>query len=590
MNRILSSFFTFAFGLISLAAYADQAGASLSLRNHAFLYVDEKGGAELNLSSGFNSLLQNYDFEPLSGSLNRGYQLHPHWLMADIPEVARKGDWWIEYDYPLMDSVKVYVAKGDQGWQPIAETGDIEPFHTRQYFSPRFYFRIPEGSTHVLLRLQTLGAMHLPLSVLSDEFLEARSNSEQFLYGLFFGALAIMMFYNLFIYAMSLDRAHLYYVGFIASITIFMLAVTGYGSLYLWSSHSYWVNQNIQPFSVGLCLLFVVIFSRRVLDIRSFHQRLDRVLQGLGWLSLVLVLGGLVLPYRIMAQATAIWPIIVVVTIVYSGAYSFRKKTQGASLFLLAWGAGLLGALLFSSQMQGWIPNNLVTQNALKLGIILNVTLLSFSLVTNIQKLRQEKASLEKEAKENYQLALVDALTGVPNRRAFDERLAVELERCRRDKTNIALLMIDVDFFKNFNDAYGHQLGDDTLIRVALIMRNCLRRPTDMLFRYGGEEFSVILADTDIEGATNTANRIMEAIRGLCIPHKESPFKQVTVSIGLAVAENAKIESEEFIQFADEALYKAKGQGRNQVVCAECEHSAVVNIGNYFKNSPKDTL
>ena len=111
-----------------------------------------------------------------------------------------------------------------------------------------------------------------------------------------------------------------------------------------------------------------------------------------------------------------------------------------------------------------------------------------------------------------------------------------------------------------------------------------------MLFRYGGEEFSVILADTDIEGATNTANRIMEAIRGLCIPHIESPFKQVTVSIGLAVAENAKIESEEFIQFADEALYKAKGQGRNQVVCAECEHSAVVNIGNYFKNSPKDTL
>lgn len=572
------------------SAFAQTSRDVVPLSHQAFLFEDSKGDAQLNLSSGFESLLENYDFAPLTGSTNLGYKQMPHWVLIEVPAVAKKGKWWLEYGYPLMDSINVFVATKDQGWQLIGSTGDIQPFHTRQYFSPRFYFKLPNEATHILIRLQTLGSMQLPLRLLSDQYLDSHSNMEQFLYGLFFGALLIMIFYNLFIYAMSLDRAHLYYVSLIAAITIFMSAVTGYGAIYMWPKHVDWVNQHIQPMSVGLCLLFVVLFSRRVLAIQSFNKILDKLLLIQGWLSVGLVVGGAALPYRVMAQATAIWPIVVVVTIVYSGFLAFKLRQQGSFLFLLAWGSGLFGALLFSAQMQGWIPNNFITQNSLKLGIILNVTFLSFSLVTNIQKLRQEKANLEKEAKENYQLALVDALTGVPNRRAFDERLEVELERCRRDKTNIALLMIDVDFFKNFNDSYGHQQGDDTLIRVALIMRNCLRRPTDMLFRYGGEEFSVILADTDHEGALNTANRIMEAIQGLCIPHKDSPFKQVTVSIGLAVAENANINSEEFIQFADEALYKAKGEGRNQVVYEDCGQSAVVNIGKYFKNTPKDTV
>jgi len=231
-----------------------------------------------------------------------------------------------------------------------------------------------------------------------------------------------------------------------------------------------------------------------------------------------------------------------------------------------------------------------ISEHGLKLGLILNMTLLSFVLVSHMQQLRREKEKLEKAARDNYELALIDGLTGVPNRRAFDDRLVSEFERTSRDGTSMALLMIDIDYFKKYNDAQGHRAGDEALIRVALIMRNCLRRPTDSLYRYGGEEFSVILADTDQKGADHIATRIMRAIRSLCLPHPDSPYKQITVSIGISLTTGRDDTAGNLLQRSDAALYRAKRQGRNTSCLGEAGSGGpVVNIGDYFKNTPKDS-
>ena len=578
--------------VMSTHAVAESDAPNAFLRD-IFVFEQTAGNANPAATSGVDELRQLYDFTPEVSGSNWGYSFVPHWVLVPVQDAMARfsagQEIWLEYEYPPVDSIAIYVTRG-HGWEPIGETGDQYPWKTRQRQGPNYYFKIPQGTTHILARIKTEGSLHFPFELYSDQQLDRILVDAGVLDGFFFGALTIMIFYNLFVYLMARDPAYFYYVILITAITVFKLAITGYGTMYVWREDPAWINSHIQAISVGICLSFVVLFTRRMLNIPSLSRKLDILLLIACVISALLTVVGFFLSDVRVVQFTSVWPSVVVLLVIVSGILALIKNQTGSRIFVTAWGAGLVGAVLFSGQQQGWLPANDFTVNALKIGIVLNVVLLSFALASQIRKLRREKESYQKEARQNYELALVDSLTGVPNRRAFDERLEQEIERARRDKRSIALMMIDVDYFKNFNDAYGHQQGDDTLVRTALIMRNCLRRPSDSLFRYGGEEFSVVLPDTDVAGARNTGDRIMNAIRKLAIPHADSPFKQVTVSIGVAVTKNANIEGEDFIQIADEALYQAKRNGRNTLVLTEQRESPVVNIGDYFKNTPKDTL
>jgi diguanylate cyclase (GGDEF)-like protein/PAS domain S-box-containing protein len=163
-------------------------------------------------------------------------------------------------------------------------------------------------------------------------------------------------------------------------------------------------------------------------------------------------------------------------------------------------------------------------------------------------------------------LAGQDSLTGLANRRAFDEALAREHLRSRREKTELGLIMIDVDHFKRFNDLYGHLAGDDCLRCVGAAIGEAVLRPGDLAARYGGEEFAVLLPDTDEAGAAIIAERIRQAIVGLGIRHTANPNAIVTISAGVASLSCAEIEADRLIEAADHALYRAKDLGRNAVV------------------------
>ena len=172
-------------------------------------------------------------------------------------------------------------------------------------------------------------------------------------------------------------------------------------------------------------------------------------------------------------------------------------------------------------------------------------------------------------------LAGQDSLTGLANRRAFDEAIAKEHRRTKRGKKALCLIMIDVDRFKLFNDCYGHPAGDDCLRRVAAAIAETARRPGDVAARYGGEEFAVLLPDTDEAGAELIAARILEAICGLKIRHDGNVNGLVTVSAGVAclVPGESNGGPETLIQTADRALYWAKDGGRNAVIRASAMES-----------------
>jgi diguanylate cyclase (GGDEF)-like protein len=162
-----------------------------------------------------------------------------------------------------------------------------------------------------------------------------------------------------------------------------------------------------------------------------------------------------------------------------------------------------------------------------------------------------------------------DGLTGIANRRHFDVAMEKELRRAKRNATALSLLMIDIDYFKAYNDHYGHQQGDDCLIEVAAALTALLQRPTDLLARYGGEEFAVILPETGEAGALAMAEAMRAGISALAMPHLQAGGAQrhITVSIGIASQDPAApVEVAALIGAADRALYGAKRAGRNRVL------------------------
>lgn len=163
---------------------------------------------------------------------------------------------------------------------------------------------------------------------------------------------------------------------------------------------------------------------------------------------------------------------------------------------------------------------------------------------------------------------LTDAMTGLANRRAFDVKLAQEHARELRHGKGLALLMIDVDHFKEYNDFYGHPMGDLALKKIAEVLQQSIRHAPDMAARIGGEEFVLLLPETELEGAKQTAQRIHANLRSSAIPHASSGVAPcVTLSIGLAVVRDETIEA--FVKRADLALYQAKESGRNRTQCAD---------------------
>ena len=185
----------------------------------------------------------------------------------------------------------------------------------------------------------------------------------------------------------------------------------------------------------------------------------------------------------------------------------------------------------------------------------------------DISKYKQVEVALQKANHELHRLAALDGLTQIANRRRFDDRLTQEWCRGQREKSYLAVILCDIDYFKDYNDTYGHLKGDETLYAVAQAISTALKRPTDLVARYGGEEFVMILPNTDINGAERVAHEVRQAVAALGIEHRNSRADgHITLSFGgAAVIPSPALSAKELVERADQALYRAKAEGRNKV-------------------------
>ncbi len=248
--------------------------------------------------------------------------------------------------------------------------------------------------------------------------------------------------------------------------------------------------------------------------------------------------------------------------------YAFRKSDRLPLITTVALGKR---EALAAWRMEAWLSAVVVA------GLLGLTSLIGWFLILDIRRrtqaedqLRGTQQQLLSSNRQLELLAMKDSLTGLANRRCFDESLAMEARRAQRDGSTLALLMIDIDYFKLFNDSFGHVAGDACLQTVGRVLQDCVRRPSDLLARYGGEEMGVIMPDTDTDGAAVVAQLILDRLKQQNIAHGASPFGRLSVSIGIAMAAGAQLDDlPGLIEAADQALYNAKAQGRNQFVRAE---------------------
>ena len=517
----------------------------------------------------------------------------------------------LEISYTLLAKVDLY--------QPDANAyRHVEAGYTRalspQAHTSRFIaipIVLPAGADQeIYLRVQSPNSLNIPARLWSMEAFHSYQPGDYALQALYFGIVLAISIYNLMLFFTLRDTNYLLYVVFASGIAVALATFTGMGSQFLWGVTPFWTKIGVNV-PAALASVAILLFTRRMLTTQQVVPRLDQVMKlfiGANAVFFFLLTGW----FWEFNRFFVVMNLITSLLILGAGIVCALKRQRSAYFFVAAFSVLFLANALSHLRNFGILPTNFFTTDSLQIGSTIEMLLLSLVLADRFNLLRREKInaqaqliqvqdemvdklkaseqSLEVRVEERTaQLALLnnkleaisitDALTGIANRRHFNAVLDSEWTRATRlgqPQAPVALGLIDVDWFKKYNDHYGHPAGDECLRLVARVLSEGICRTGDLVARYGGEEFVFIAPATTSENALLMAQRVCAAMQELSLVHGLSEFGCVTVSIGVASLIPRRGESAEvLVKMADEALYRAKAQGRNRAVCDTTDASGV---------------
>lgn len=557
-------------------------------------------------------------------SINVGKSTTPVWFRFDVNNTTEQSLQrlleirWINLklvDFYIVDESTGASTKIESGlWRPrtatdISKTSWVFPFHME-----------PGQSQRIYLRVSSRYNLFLPLFIWEPDALVQRQWQRYVWYGLAFGVLGAMLLYNLSLYLFTRDNSYFYYSLYAISVIAYEAGLTGVGDYLVWG-HSQWLRMNGFALSIYVSFFAAALFIRNFLQLKThggWVLHLNTLFVAIWALSAVMLLFG----NDGMVAINELFALLSCIAALATSIYLWVKGDVSARYFTLAWG-GLI-ALTFAAvlMMEGLLPYDPITENGQLIGFVAEMLLLSLALAERINRERKEREKAQDKAlemqtlmnqereeklqaqeamllmqqetnqelearvaqrtqdlertmtnleianRELAKLSVTDPLTKVHNRRYFDEMLAREMERSTRTGQAVSLVLVDIDHFKQFNDRYGHLVGDDCLRLVASALTEVASRSTDLVARYGGEEFAVVLPDTSEQDAFPVAERIRTKINDLKFIYKGQQIP-ITVSLGIAgrVMTSGELPSV-LIDAADKALYEAKHAGRNRSVLA----------------------
>ncbi|MGB4075720.1 sensor domain-containing diguanylate cyclase [Pseudomonas sp.] len=543
-----------------------------------------------------------------------GYTGHTYWLRITLHNPSEQPiDWVLLVGNPLLDYLDVYGLDGER----VYRGGDQRPFDERWVNHRQLVLPLNLAGSEqreLILRMQTDGSANLSASLMSSAAFSHYEQRMLLLQGLFFGALLVMLIYNLSIFVITRDRNYLWYSLFVACFSLYQFIQLGFALQWLWPQALAW-HQLSFPLSSALATFFGILFTYGVLDLKAgpaAYTWICRVLLACSLLVMVLAFSA---PYTVALIGSFVLMVVCAIFACLFTLLRWRAGYQPAKLFALGWSALIVASLFSILSGTGIIANSLLTLHAQQIGGLLELVIFSIALGARIRQaqraqqraqeqlyanehqllLEQAKSldlqkqineglearvhertaslqhALEGLAAANQRLAELsrhDNLTGLFNRQVLNEELERMLAQAKRSQRPIAMLMMDLDHFKQVNDQHGHLAGDACLQHAAQRMQQRMRS-NDLLARFGGEEFAAILCDTDQTGAYDLAEQLREDLanhpglyQGLSIT--------LSLSIGVcALIPDAQSNREQLLRQADQALYQAKAAGRNRVACYE---------------------
>lgn len=546
---------------------------------------------------------QDAQFKPVQSDtevLNLGYSASAFWLRVTVRNPQGVAvERLLELGYNRLSWVDFHAQDASGAW--VAQrTGNLRPFATRAVPDRHFVWPLvvpAQGSQTVYVRVASTSPIFVPLRLWTPEAFYAHARMAYAQHAVYYGMALAMLAFNFLLFVALRDRAYLFYVGFVLSMALSIAVRTGLAKEYLPVDAPWWWESSSFLSNSLACVTFL-LFMRQMLQSPQHLPSLDR------WILRVLALHALLplvyVPFYRASSVAMIWVYIAtLVFILGSGIYAAWRRLRTAYFFVAAFALLFLTAMLNSLTSLGWLPANIITNNLLQFGSAGEMVLLAFALADRINVLRREKwraqeqtlaaqrelvralqdseRALEARVRQRTEeleiandkleaLSTTDALTGIPNRRKFDEFLEAEWRRAQRKGDAVGVGLIDIDWFKQYNDRYGHPAGDACLRQVAGAIAATLARSHDFAARYGGEEFAFVVAvESDVQ-AHAIAEKIADAVRALALPHAGSSYGRVTVSIGVAVARPREGGVPEVVLAqADRALYQSKADGRDRV-------------------------
>ncbi len=529
-------------------------------------------------------------------AFNKGYNRSSWWLRMQLVNPADNPQpRLLEIGYAALDHIQMYVMDDNKLLQQWT-LGDKQPYYQRPV--DHRYFVVPvtwePGQTlDIYLRVSTSGSVQVPLSLWEYHRFYSVEMVNTLTLGIYYGGMTSIALYNLLIFFVLRDRNYLYYVAFIISTVMTLASQSGLAFRFLWPEATQWNDLAIVFFTAATAA-FASVFSLRFLRIDSLSKRIGIALRISFTLSVVLIAATFVIPYHWAAIIVLANVLFTIVVVVVAGIFAWRSQIPSSRIFMLGWSLLLLGAMVVILSRLGILPVNLFTEYSTQLGSLLEAVLLSLALAQRINAERRlrfqaqadalnasQRANVELEKHVRLrtveleqanirlqQLSETDQLTGLANRRFLESRLRQEWARCSRQQRPLAIVLLDVDFFKQINDRYGHPVGDACLQQVAGTVRGGLRWAADVAARYGGEEFCLLLPETDSAGAAVVAERVRQQVCAETVRAEGAVFS-VTISAGVyAGLPLADTSPEDFIRRADAAMYQSKQSGRNQVTVA----------------------
>jgi len=372
-----------------------------------------------------------------------------------------------------------------------------------------------------------------------------------------FSILTTLALYYFILYISAGYKEYIYYSLYLISSSVFIAYSYGMVSHYFHLYGEWGLKLNALAI---VSPIFLALFIKSIFKTKEKYPLQDKYINSIIVLFSLTYLYSFVEYYQAI-EFTSILFFYFLIVMLWVSISLYKQNEPMIKYFFIAHIFYLLFSFIAILFYNNGIVYNYLTSHSIAIGTMFEALILGFLVSYRIRL-------LESDNEHKGKIILIDPMTTLYNKSHFVERLEKELLIHRRDKTGLTLMIIDIDFFKEYNDTYGHLEGDKTLIRVAKSLQNSLKRPTDMAFRVGGEEFAIICTGMEENMAVSFANKLRTNIEDLKIKHKKSSvYKYITVSIGLYTVPPHYMSSQDQIyRHADSALYEAKSTGRNQVV------------------------